>query len=106
MRLIALVNIEVCSGTCVQVHDQAGISYVFRYMTKREFPSSVLPHFITGSMYMMPGRTAGKLMAEAARHAHVHLEDVYFTGILREALRIPIIDLYNIDRQPVSVVLI
>lgn len=61
----------------------------------------MLPQFITGSMILMPGRTAHRLLAETVHHAPLRLDDVYFAGIVRKALKIPLIDVPNIDKQPV-----
>lgn len=71
------------------------------YVSRTEYPSSVYPDFVSGWLYLVHPQVASRLIdhAESFRE-YFWIDDVFITGILRQALNIKIqniSELYTMD---------
>lgn len=60
-------------------------------VTKQEYPSNIYPTYTFGIGYLLSNFSCQRLI-EAASHPHhqvIRIGDVYITGILREAAKVP-----------------
>ena len=62
-----------------------------RYVSQREWAKPYYPFYVAGPAYALPARAAAVL----ARHAHalpaLPMEDVFVTGVAREAAGLPLL---------------
>lgn len=58
------------------------------YISKKQFAGKVFPDFITGPAYLIPMKLCRELYSKAIHQRFIKLEDVFFTGIVAQALKI------------------
>ncbi|GAB0095494.1 hypothetical protein DMENIID0001_108860 [Sergentomyia squamirostris] len=69
------------------------------YLPEEVFRSYVYPNFATGPIYLLTGDIVMDLYKEATETPFLWLEDVFFTGFLAEALKIPRIDIGKVVKR-------
>lgn len=74
----------------------------FSYVDETEYPHLNYPQFVMGALVLMPSRAVARLLQTASTTPFVHLDDVYFFGLVRNASKISLIDMANINVPPVS----
>ncbi|KAI6242304.1 Beta-1,3-galactosyltransferase 5-like protein [Aphelenchoides fujianensis] len=58
------------------------------YLSRAEYAASVFPDYCQGTKYSVSTATIGRLLAGTNRTTYLEVEDVYFSGVLADALGI------------------
>lgn len=73
------------------------------YVSRAEYSDSIYPNFVSGWMYIMQPKVASRLINYAeSSNKYFWIDDVFVTGILRQALNIKILDIgkfYTTDHR-------
>ena len=66
------------------------INNIWRYVPSALYPHSTFPEYCSGGIYVLTTSSIGHMLANMHKDQLIRLEDVFFTGILREQSQVQI----------------